>query len=157
MKSSVTDDRSVPYLDLWWPWSGPLHLHEWWSTGGDRALCPWWQSKTGEGQSKRCSSQQIPQQLCILHLRAPVFTLLVPLNSSWSKSKCRQRAPTVNSDRRRVGLLAARVELLGSSWCWVLSFARAPTKSYAQTVKTKEKQLLMRISTIKHVVNGITR
>lgn len=45
------------------------------------------------------------------------FTLLAPLNSSWSKSKCRQRAPTVKSERSSVGLLVASVELFGSSWC----------------------------------------
>lgn len=45
------------------------------------------------------------------------FTLLAPLNSSWSKSKCRQRAPTVKSERSSVGLLVTSVELFGSSWC----------------------------------------
>lgn len=45
------------------------------------------------------------------------FTLLAPLNSSWSKSKCRQRAPTVKSERSSVGLFVTSVELFGSSWC----------------------------------------
>lgn len=37
-----------------------------------------------------------------------------------------------------MGLLATRVELAGSSWCCVLSFARAPIRSYKQEGKTKE-------------------
>lgn len=55
------------------------------------------------------------------------FTLLLPLKSSWSKSKCRHSAPTVKSDLRSAGLLAVSIVLLGSSWCWLFNFESAPT------------------------------
>lgn len=55
-------------------------------------------------------------------------TLLLPLNSSRSKSKWRARAPTVKSDRSRKGLFATNVVLLGSSWCCSFSLLSAPEK-----------------------------
>lgn len=80
----------------------------------------------GETQLKRVRMEAAATRP---ELGAGTFTLLAPLNSSWSKSKCRQRAPTVKSERSSVGLLVASVELFGSSWCWVFSLARAPGKN----------------------------
>lgn len=55
------------------------------------------------------------------------LTLLLPLNSSWSKSKCRHRAPTVKSERSSAGLLEASTVLFGSSWCCSFSLFNAPS------------------------------
>lgn len=117
------------YRDPWWLWSGPPRLHEQWSIAEDPKLCPWWWSKS-QWRTSRLRVTTCSYGGCkgMVGKTWKYFTLLAPLNSSWSKSKCRQRAPTVKSERSNVGLLVTRVELFGSSWCWVFSLARAPDK-----------------------------
>jgi hypothetical protein len=57
-----------------------------------------------------------------------IFTLLLPLKSSRSKSKCRHSAPTVKRDLRSAGLFVRSEVLFGSSWCWLFNFEMAPSK-----------------------------
>lgn len=73
------------------------------------------------------------------------LTLLLPLNSSWSKSKCRHRAPTVKSERSSAGLLEASTVLFESSWCCNFSLFSAPSHGRRRifewlTLRIREEQ-----------------
>lgn len=108
------------YLDLWWPWSGPPHLHEWWSTAEAPTLCPWWQSKRHKQSCQNrfhSSSAHNIEALCAhVYLAGALELLLVKIKVSTQSPHSKQWAQEsrfVSHQSGAVGVLL----VLGLEFC----------------------------------------